>query len=336
MSVEMNATATIANISLFIPHVFKNFTGEYIAKVFEKFKIGVVDHVDFVSKVDRHGRPYNAAYVHFKHWFDGTIAANFQERVLNPNKETRIVHNDPWYWIVLENTAKKQVPTVKVPTVKDTTVEDTTIKETKWVLLSLEQEKALQADIEETWEENYVLRAELKKIRDGDNSKINDLQLAMRKLEAQAKKDADEIYSLQIELSENMMKVRELEDHNALVAERNVMLSEKVVELSSLSEKQRSYLSDKRSALIDKQQELIDETRKAVELEEKLNKSNNSIEYLSNAKHGLERVCRSILSPQTVDLTAAKDQICQQLYWGLTYLELMEKPEEERNGYWAV
>lgn len=322
MSVEMNATATLANISLFIPHMFKNFTGEYIAEVFEKLNIGMVDHVDFVPKVDRRGRPYNAAYVHFKHWFDGTIAANFQERVLNPNKEARIVHDDPWYWTVLENTAKKPI--------------EKPIEEPKWVLLTVEQEKELKEDIEATWNENYVLKAELKKIREGDDAKINDLRLAMRRLEAKAKADADEIYSLQIELSENMMKVRELEDHISYLAERNVVLSEKVVELSSLSEKQRSYLSDKRSALIDKQQELIDETRKAVELEEKLNKSNNSIEYLSNAKHGLERVCRSILSPQTVDLTAAKDQICQQLYWGLTYLELMEKPEEERNGYWAV
>lgn len=244
MSVRMYEGAN-ANISVFIPHMFKNFTGEYIAEVFEKLKIGAVDHVDFVSKVDRSGRSYNAAYVHFKHWFDGAIAANFQERVLNPKKEARIVHDDPWYWIVLENTAKKQAPksTAEEPTAKEPTAEEPTAKEPKWVLLSLEQEKALEAEIEAAWNENYVLKAELKKIREGDDAKINDLRLAVRRLEAQAKKDADEIYNLQIELSEQISQVRELENlldewaqdsqsHSvAMISDNNVILRERVVEL---------------------------------------------------------------------------------------------------------
>jgi DNA repair exonuclease SbcCD ATPase subunit len=332
---------TVPSISIFIPRVSPNITGDYIAAIFEKLKIGSVDLINFESKVDRNGRQYKAVCIHFDHWFQGTIAANFQERVLNPKKEARIVYDDPKYWVVLPNTGLKEYKNVWVPTkmpVKKPTEEPTKkpTEEPKWVLLSLEQEKELQEDIEATWNENYVLKAELKKIREGDDAKINDLRLAVRRLESQAKKDADEIYNLQIELSENMMKVKELEDQLALVTEQNVMLSEKVVDLSSLSEKQRSYLSDKRSALIDKQQELIDETRKAVELEEKLNKSNDSVEYLSNAKRALGQLCRSILSPQTVDLTDAKDKICQQLYWGLTYAELMAKPEEERDEYWAV
>ena len=239
MSVRMYEGVN-ANISIFIPHMFKNFTGEYIAKVFEKLKIGMVDHVDFVSKVDRRGRQYNAAYVHFKHWFDGAIAANFQERVLNPKKEARIVHDDPWYWIVLENNAKKQAPK---PTAEEPTAEEPTAKEPKWVLLSLEQEKLLEADIEAAWNENYVLKAELKKIREGDDAKINDLRLAVRKLEAQAKKDADEIYNLQIELSEQILQVRELENlldnweqdrqsqSVAMISDNNVILRERVVEL---------------------------------------------------------------------------------------------------------
>jgi hypothetical protein len=46
-------------------------------------------------------------YVHFEYWYNSSVARNFQERVLNPNKEARIVYEDPWYWIVLENKAKK-------------------------------------------------------------------------------------------------------------------------------------------------------------------------------------------------------------------------------------
>lgn len=98
------------DLSLYIPHVFPNFTQEYIASVFEYLDFGRVEHVDLVSKMDKLGNPYNSAYVHFAEWFAGPITANFQERVLDQNKEARIVHDDPWYWIVLENTAKKYVP----------------------------------------------------------------------------------------------------------------------------------------------------------------------------------------------------------------------------------
>lgn len=97
-------------LSLYIPHVFLNFTSEYITGVFEFMEFGEVERVDLVSKIDKNGKVYNAAYIHFSEWFVGPIAANFQARVLDPNREARIIHDDPWYWIVLENTAKKHVP----------------------------------------------------------------------------------------------------------------------------------------------------------------------------------------------------------------------------------
>jgi hypothetical protein len=97
-------------MSLYIPHVFPNFTSEYIASTFEFMEFGKVDHVDLVAKLDKHGKPYNAAYIHFAYWFASPTAENFQARVKDPEREARIVHDDPWFWIVLENTAKKQVP----------------------------------------------------------------------------------------------------------------------------------------------------------------------------------------------------------------------------------
>ena len=99
-----------SQMSLYIPHVFPNFTSEYIASVFEYMEIGSIDHVDLVARVDKHGNYYNSAYIHFIYWFAGPIAENFQARVLDPTREARIIHDDPWYWIVLENTAKKYVP----------------------------------------------------------------------------------------------------------------------------------------------------------------------------------------------------------------------------------
>jgi hypothetical protein len=98
------------NISLYIPHVFTNLTSEYIANIFESMGIGKINHVDLVYKINKHGVAYNSAYIHFDYWFSSIVAKNFQARVLNPKKEARIMYDDPWYWIVMENTAKKHNP----------------------------------------------------------------------------------------------------------------------------------------------------------------------------------------------------------------------------------
>jgi hypothetical protein len=102
------------NLSLFIPHVFPNITEDRIAGIFNTYSIGQVSRVDFVGKTDKNGKFYNAAYVHFDAWFNNSAVENFQERVLNPNKEARIVYDDPWYWIVLENTAAPKLSPAEV------------------------------------------------------------------------------------------------------------------------------------------------------------------------------------------------------------------------------
>jgi hypothetical protein len=48
-----------------------------------------------------------SAYIHFENWYNTDAAQCFQERVLNPDKEARLVYDDPWHWIVLENKARK-------------------------------------------------------------------------------------------------------------------------------------------------------------------------------------------------------------------------------------
>jgi hypothetical protein len=99
-------SSSIANISLYIPHVFSNFSKKMVAETFENLRIGNVKRVDFVHKRNSNG-DYNAAYIHFNYWYNNVAACNFQERVLNPNTEARIVYDEPWYWIVLENKVAK-------------------------------------------------------------------------------------------------------------------------------------------------------------------------------------------------------------------------------------
>jgi hypothetical protein len=94
-------------MSLYIPHVFSNVTNERIAHVFESLYFGRVSHIDVVKKTNKNGENYNSVYIHFSKWFNNTTTCAFQERVLDPNREARVVYDEPWYWIVLENKGKK-------------------------------------------------------------------------------------------------------------------------------------------------------------------------------------------------------------------------------------
>jgi hypothetical protein len=96
------------SLSLYIPHVFSNITEEFIASVFAK-NLGLVDHVDFVMKQNKYGKIYNAAYIHFAQWFNSANTMNFQEKLLNPELETRVLYDSPWYWVILENKTKKHI-----------------------------------------------------------------------------------------------------------------------------------------------------------------------------------------------------------------------------------
>ena len=73
--------SAIKNISLFIPHVYGNYTSAMVCDVFDDMRIGRVKNVDLIHKMGSDGKPYNAAYIHFYEWYDTIVARNFQERV---------------------------------------------------------------------------------------------------------------------------------------------------------------------------------------------------------------------------------------------------------------
>ena len=110
---EMSAAEVskrLGELSLFIPRVFPNITEDRIKQVFLAKNCGEVDHVDFVAKVDKVGKKYNSAYVHFNgNWFWNDESIAFREQVcFHSETQTRLVYDEPWYWIVLENTAVKE------------------------------------------------------------------------------------------------------------------------------------------------------------------------------------------------------------------------------------
>lgn len=101
-------------MSLYIPHIFPNYTKEDVIQVFENL-LGKIKNIDFVSKMGQDGKEFNAAYVHFDEWYDTIAARNFQAKVQDPAKEARLVYDEPWYWIVLENKARKYTPGERKP-----------------------------------------------------------------------------------------------------------------------------------------------------------------------------------------------------------------------------
>ena len=101
--------SSVRNISLYIPRVFPNYSKSDIRRTFEKLSIGKVSKIDLVPRMCG-VTLYNSVYIHFEYWYDNVAAINFQERVLDPNQEARLVYDDPWYWIVFENTAKRHIP----------------------------------------------------------------------------------------------------------------------------------------------------------------------------------------------------------------------------------
>lgn len=110
-----NAQKENSIMSLYIPHVFDNITKEEIIKTFKSQSLGQIKSIDFVSKVGKNNVPYNAAYLHFDYWFNNTAVYNFQEKLKNPEKECRVIYDDPWYWVVLENKTKKHLPYDRKP-----------------------------------------------------------------------------------------------------------------------------------------------------------------------------------------------------------------------------
>ena len=95
-------------LSIYIPRVFKNVSEKFISSIFEDLKYGKVNHVDIVDKMDKNGKIYHSAYIHFDYWYDNIACKNFQERVQNPEKEARIVYKDPLFWVCLENTSSNK------------------------------------------------------------------------------------------------------------------------------------------------------------------------------------------------------------------------------------
>jgi hypothetical protein len=84
--------------SICIPRVFTSTTRRDIYDVIEKLKLGAVDRIDRVSKVNDRGEQYNKVFIHFKVWNTKDATAVATRDKLLKGEEIKIVYREPWFW----------------------------------------------------------------------------------------------------------------------------------------------------------------------------------------------------------------------------------------------
>jgi hypothetical protein len=205
--------SAIKNISLYIPHVFPNFDKEYVSKAFKN--IGEVSQIDFVAKQGRNGNNFNAVYVHFKKWFTNKKALAFYDSVVDESKEARLCHDEPWYWIVLPNTAKKHAsgdrkPRIDLSDMKATSSEKKVVGNSVLTAeKTFEDELAiLEGDIQDSWSEFRKKREQMESItlpKSEEKEEANFDEVAA--FEAEIHAEMDEIEEFLEAEDENLVKI---------------------------------------------------------------------------------------------------------------------------------
>ena len=93
-------------LSLMIPRVFPQWVDEQlIIDIFERQKLGRVYKVSIIhmkSESRRSNIPLYKAIVYFSVWYDNIVAYNFQQRIFAKGN-ARVIYDDPWYWVAVEN-----------------------------------------------------------------------------------------------------------------------------------------------------------------------------------------------------------------------------------------
>lgn len=98
-----------ALMSLSISDIENGVNAQHIANVFYYQNIATIKRITLVPYIKAIGRfdykCYQKAYIDIYEWHDSEVAYNFIQRVKNPYKEARIIHNliDEASWCVEEN-----------------------------------------------------------------------------------------------------------------------------------------------------------------------------------------------------------------------------------------
>ena len=104
---------------MLIPRIEKKVNAEFIADVFSRNGIAEVSKVYIEKANTKPKTKYNCAYIAIKSWHETKTANNFIQRLLNPNRETRLVYNadDNWWVVKINEDMSKLEATFNVLTV---------------------------------------------------------------------------------------------------------------------------------------------------------------------------------------------------------------------------
>ena len=97
----------MSSFTVFIPRVFTNIREDRIAKVFHDLDIGNVGKIDLVKRTNKQGKSFNMAFIHFDELYHSDAANEFH-RDISEDKKSKVVYEDPWFWLVLPFEEKEQ------------------------------------------------------------------------------------------------------------------------------------------------------------------------------------------------------------------------------------
>lgn len=92
-------------LSLVIPCVSPTVSAGDIARTFYRLDIATLKAITLLPVCDA-----ICAYIEIGYWHETETAYRFIERLRNPEKETRVVYDDPSWWIVMENGDNYHIP----------------------------------------------------------------------------------------------------------------------------------------------------------------------------------------------------------------------------------
>jgi len=128
------------HLSIYLPHVFPEQASiDYISATFHSLGIADVKHVEFQRIVGGY-----QAYVFMNKWYNNISVDYLQTRILDDETDAKMVHDDPYYWVLLPNTGHSSM----VSNDKDNMIE---ITEKMSVLETKNQELEIQLGEAQWW-----------------------------------------------------------------------------------------------------------------------------------------------------------------------------------------
>ena len=84
------------SLSIMIPFVGRD--KDLIGNIFQQLNIGIVESIEYIEN-----KTNGIALVYMEKWNDSVVVEHLQEKIIDTEREARLVYNDPDYWILLPN-----------------------------------------------------------------------------------------------------------------------------------------------------------------------------------------------------------------------------------------